>query len=114
MSVTTNLDHFILIMLSMLVAFVPRYFPMKIFASRQIPNWFNEWMKYVPVSLFTALVVKDVFMNTETYEFIGFDSVAKIIASVIVMAVAYFSRSMGLAVVVGLIAVAVLSLVVPI
>jgi len=114
MSVTTNMDHFILILLSMLVAFVPRYFPMKIFASREIPKWFNEWMKYVQVSLFTALVVKDVFMNTETYEFIGFDSVAKIIASVIVMAVSYYSRSMGLAVVVGLIAVACLSLVVPI
>lgn len=114
MNVTTNMDHFILIVLSMLVAFVPRYLPMRIFTSRQIPNWFNEWMKYVPVSLFTALVVKDVFMNTETYAFVGVDNVAKILASVIVMAVAYYSRSMGLSVVVGLIAVALLSLVVPV
>lgn len=114
MNVTTTMDHFILILLSMLVAFVPRYIPMRIFTSRQIPNWFNEWMKYVPVSLFTALVVKDVFMNTETYTFIGVDNVAKILASVIVMAVSYYSRSMGLAVVVGLIAVALLSFVVPV
>ncbi|GBG94232.1 branched-chain amino acid transporter [Ligilactobacillus salitolerans] len=114
MSVTTTMDHFILIVLSMCVAFVPRYLPMRIFASRKIPDWFNEWMKYVPVSLFTALVVKDVFLNTETYTFVGFSNIAKILASLIVIAVSYFSRSMGLAVVVGLIAVALLSVFVPV
>ncbi len=114
MSVTTNMDHFILIILSMIVAFVPRYIPMRIFSSRKIPNWFNEWMKYVPISLFTALVVKDVFMNTETYSFVGLSNVAKILAAVIVIIVAYYSRSMGLAVVVGLIAVSVLSMILPV
>ena len=60
----SSMDHFILIILSMAVAFIPRYIPLRIFATRQIPEWFNEWMKYVPVSLFTALVVKYVFMNS--------------------------------------------------
>ena len=71
-------------------------------------------MKYVPVSLFTALVVKDIFINTKTYTFVGLDNVAKILAAIIVMAIAYKTRSMGLSVVFGLIAVALLAMVVPV
>ena len=86
---------------------------MKFFTTRKIPEWFNEWMKYVPVSLFTALVVKDIFINTSHYTFIGFGHLAKLLAAVIVMVVAYKSRSMGLSVVLGLAAVALLSMVIP-
>ena len=109
----TTTNHFILIILSMLVAFGPRFIPLRIFSTREIPQWFNEWMQYVPVSLFTALVVKDVFMNTKNYTFVGFDYMAKILASVIVVAIAYRSRSMGLSVVFGLVAVALLAMTFP-
>ena len=109
----SSTDHFILIILSMLVALGPRLLPMKFFTTRKIPEWFNEWMKYVPVSLFTALVVKDIFINTSHYTFIEFGHLAKLLAAVIVMVVAYKSRSMGLSVVLGLAAVALLSMVIP-
>ena len=109
----SSTDHFILIILSMLVSLGPRLLPMKFFTTRKIPEWFNEWMKYVPVSLFTALVVKDIFINTSHYTFIGFGHLAKLLAAVIVMVVAYKSRSMGLSVVLGLAAVALLSMVIP-
>lgn len=109
----SSTDHLILIILSMLVALGPRLLPMKFFTTRQIPEWFNEWMKYVPVSLFTALVVKDVFMNTAHYTFVGFNNLSKLIAAAIVMIVAYKSRSMGLSVVLGLAAVALLTIVIP-
>ena len=104
----STMDHFILILLSMLVAFGPSFIPLRIFSTREIPKWFNEWMKYVPVSLFTALVVKDVFMDTKTYTFVG------CLASVLVAIVAYRSRSMGLSVVLGLVAVALLAMAFPI
>lgn len=107
---TSTLHHLILVVGSMIVAYIPRFLPLRIFASREIPEWFNEWMKYVPVSLFTALVVKDLFMDTKTYAFVGCQNLAKIIASIIVIAIAYRSRSMGLSVVLGLIAVTLLSL----
>ena len=69
----SSTDHLILILLSMLVAFGPRFIPLRIFSTREIPKWFNEWMKYVPVS-----------------------------------------RSMGLSVVLGLVAVALLAMAFPI
>ena len=88
----TSTDHLILILLAAVVTFCPRFFPLRIFTQHHIPQWFNEWMKYVPVSLFTALVVKDLFLN-----------------SLLVVLVAYRSRSMGLSVVCGLVAVALLT-----
>ena len=57
--------HLIVIVISAMAAFIPRYFPMRFFTNRPIPEWFNEWMKYVPVSLFTALVVKGVFVDSK-------------------------------------------------
>ena len=85
----SSMDHLILVLLSMVVAFLPRFIPLRIFSTREIPQWFNEWMKYVPVSLFTALVVKDIFINTKDYSFIGLGYLAKIFAAVIVIGVAY-------------------------
>ena len=108
----SSMDHLILVLLSMVGAFLPRFIPLRIFSTREIPQWFNEWMKYVPVSLFTALVVKDIFINTKDYSFIGLGYLAKIVAAVIVIGVR--SRSMGLSVVFGLIAVALLALVLPV
>ena len=60
------------------------------------------------------MVLKDVFMNTKTYTLVGCDYMAKILASVLVAIVAYRSRSMGLSVVLGLVAVALLAMAFPI
>ena len=90
----SSMDHFILIICSMIAAFIPRFLPLKFFSTRKIPEWFNEWMKYVPVSLFTALVVRDLFVNTKTYTFVGLEYMAKLLAAIIVIVVAYRSRSM--------------------
>lgn len=105
------LYHIIVIIFAGFAAFIPRYFPILFFSTRKIPEWFNEWMKYVPVSLFTALVVKNMFVTTAGYHFVPLGHVDQIIAALIVMVIAYFTRSMSISVVTGLIAVWLLSLV---
>lgn len=105
------LYHIIVIIFAAFAAFIPRYFPILFFSTRKIPEWFNEWMKYVPVSLFTALVVKGIFVTTAGYRFVPFGHVEQMIAAVIVIIVAYFTRSMAVSVVGGLVAVWLLSLV---
>lgn len=102
----TAFDHYILVVLAAIAAFLPRIIPLRIFTSKEIPSWFNAWMKYVPVSLFTSLVVRDLFINTHNYTFTGFHHMGKILSALIVMVVAYRTRSMGLSVLVGLITVA--------
>lgn len=106
------LYHLIVIMIAAVAAFIPRYFPVLFFSTRKIPEWFNEWMKYVPVSLFTALVVKNVFITTAGYRFVPFGHVEQILAAVVVMIVAYFTRSMAMSVIGGLVAVWLLSMVI--
>ncbi|MGM9891341.1 AzlD domain-containing protein [Limosilactobacillus sp.] len=106
------LYHIIVIVIAAAAAFIPRYFPVLFFSTRKIPEWFNEWMKYVPVSLFTALVVKNVFITTAGYHFVPFGHVEQILAAIIVMIVAYFTRSMSMSVISGLVAVWLLSMVV--
>jgi len=111
-SVTSTMDswdHLLLIALAAVAAFIPRYFPMRFFTKREIPEWFNEWMKYVPVSLFTALVVKGIFIDTATYSFHLFGHVNQIIAAVIVIIVTYMTRSMALSVLAGLAAVTIIT-----
>ena len=39
----SSMDHFILIICSMIAAFIPRFLPLKFFSTRKIPEWFNEW-----------------------------------------------------------------------
>lgn len=106
------LYHIIVIIIAGCAAFIPRYFPILFFSTRKIPEWFNEWMKYVPVSLFTALVVKNIFVTTAGYHFVPLGHVDQIVAALIVMVIAYFTRSMSISVVVGLVAVWLLSMVI--
>lgn len=111
--------HLVVILIAALAAFIPRYFPMHFFTNRQIPEWFDEWMKYVPVALFTALVVKGIFVDSK-YQLISehvswlgnvliYGHITYIISAVFVMLVAYFTRSMAFSVIVGLLVVWLLS-----
>lgn len=85
--------------------------PNVFFRTRKIPNWFNEWMRYVPVSLFTALVVKDIFISPE-YTVTLVNRAPEMIAAVIVIGIAYWTRSMAISVVLGLLAVFLLAMVI--
>lgn len=107
----TTTQHFWLVILGFCVAFVPRFLPLMLFTKREIPEWFNEWMKFVPVSLFTALVVKDIFIDSKNYQLM-FTQIPEMLAAVIVIVIAYRTRSMAISVITGLIAVFLLSMVV--
>ena len=102
--------HLIVIVISAMAAFIPRYFPMRFFTNRKIPEWFNEWMKYVPVCLFTSLVVKGIFISGESYRFALLAHPAQIIAALFVIVIAYLTRSMSMSVVTGLVVVFLASL----
>lgn len=105
------LYHIVVIISAAFAAFIPRYFPIHFFSSRKIPEWFNEWMKYVPISLFTALVIKNIFITTKGYHFVPYGHPGQIFAALIVMVIAYFTRSMSISVIAGLIGVWLLNMV---
>ncbi|GLB47249.1 branched-chain amino acid transporter [Philodulcilactobacillus myokoensis] len=100
--------HLLLVLCGFLVALLPRFIPLSFFRNRRIPTWFNEWMKYVPIALFTSLVVKDIVI-TKNYTFSVSGKLPDLIASAIVLGIAYWTRSMALSVIGGLIAIFALS-----
>jgi branched-subunit amino acid transport protein len=105
------LDYLLIIILGFFVAFAPRYLPLLFFSKRQIPKWFNDWMKYVPISLFTALVVKGIFISS-SYSLVTTGNLALIIGGLVVVLIAYWTRSMAMSVIVGLATVMILSLII--
>ncbi|BDZ32041.1 AzlD domain-containing protein [Lactiplantibacillus sp. WILCCON 0030] len=106
----SSLDHFWLVIFCAIVAFIPRFFPLLFFTKRKIPEWFNEWMRFVPVSLFTALVVKSVFIDSK-YQIMTTGNLGMIISAIIVGIIAFRTRSMTLSVVIGLVSVMIFVLV---
>lgn len=111
--------HLVVILIAALAAFIPRYFPMHFFTNRKIPEWFDEWMKYVPVALFTSLVVKGIFVDSKYHlitehvswlcNVLVYGHITYIISAIFVMLVAYFTRSMAFSVIAGLLVVWLLS-----
>ncbi|MGX7418315.1 AzlD domain-containing protein [Carnobacterium gallinarum] len=102
-------NQFLLLILGMsAVSYLPRVVPMMYFSKREIPQWFQDWMKYVPAALFAALFFKDVFIVEHQLSLLAN---MKIIAAVIVMGVAYKTKSMGLSVIAGLGSIILLSFV---
>lgn len=104
----SNMSLLLLILCLFSASYLPRLFPMLYFSQRQVPQWFSDWMKYVPISLFAALVFKDVFISDNQFDLIGN---IRIIAMLLVAGVAYKTRSMAISVITGLAAVFLLSMI---
>ena len=72
-------------------------------------------MKYVPISLFTALVIKGIFITSDYslvqdhVKLLGnlaiYGHASQIVAAILVAITAYFTRSMAASVLVGLVGV---------
>lgn len=102
------MNNILLVVVAGLAAFIPRYFPTVFFSKRKLPEWFDEWMSFVPVSLFTALIAKSIFV-TSTYGFVA-TNIAAIVAAILVIIIAYYTHSMAISVVSGLILMWILKL----
>ncbi|MFK4567971.1 AzlD domain-containing protein [Enterococcus sp. UD-01] len=104
----TSWSLFLLVLGLFVVSYIPRVIPMLYFSKRKVPTWFSDWMKYVPVALFAALSFKDVFI---THEHLDLMWNVKIIAMALVLGIAYKTKSMALSVIVGLLAIFLLSMI---
>ncbi|MFC0234356.1 AzlD domain-containing protein [Vagococcus entomophilus] len=98
----TSFSLFFLIISLFLVSYVSRLLPMLYFSKKEIPKWFSGWMKYVPVSLFSSLAFKDVFI---THDHLDLLWNVKILAMLLVIFIAYKTKSMALSVLSGLFAI---------
>lgn len=91
---------YLLIFLLAIVTYIPRSFPITYLANRDLPDWLKEWMKFIPASIFAALIFPDLFTANKEL-FISFSNI-KLIAAILVLFISLKKKSLGLSIVVGI------------
>lgn len=60
----------ILIVLGMsIVTYIPRALPIVILSKLKIPDWFLNWLKYIPVAVLSALLVPGILVSDGAMNF---------------------------------------------
>lgn len=82
------------------VSYIPRVLPPFFLARRKLSPFVGRWLKYVPTSVFGALVFSEIFISGDTLNF----SLGNInlLVSLLVLAVAVKTKSLGKCIGVGL------------
>ena len=82
-----------------LVTFIPRWLPLMWLSGREIPPLFVRWLRFVPASILSALVLPSVLLDPA-----GDLSLIRpeFLVSLPTLAFAWWSRSLGGTVVVGM------------
>lgn len=84
-----------------LVTFLPRWIPIFALKNARIPLWFQKWMSFLPVSIFSALIASDIFFWEGKVSLNALDN-AKLLPSLVTALVAYYSKNMILSVIAGI------------
>ncbi len=97
----SDMKIWILIVGMAIVTYVPRMIPLLIFSKINLPPWLESWLKYIPVGIFSALVFPDIFIRNQMFS-MTINNI-ELISSILVFAIAFKTRSLGLSVIVGII-----------
>lgn len=90
---------YLLIFLIAITTYIPRSFPITYLANKELPTWFKEWMKFIPASIFAAMICPGLFTFNKSLD-INLDNL-ELIAGVIVLLVSLKKKSLGLSIAVG-------------
>lgn len=82
------------------VSYVPRVLPPLILARTQMSPFLSRWLKYVPTSVFGALVFSEIFIDGDRLNF-SLQNLS-LLTSVVVLWVAVKTRSLGKSIVTGI------------
>lgn len=83
-----------------IVTYLPRLIPILVLSQWETPVWLKNWMKYIPVSIFSSLIAKDLFFDDTGINLSIYNT--KLLASVVVAFVAYKSKSIVLSIGIGI------------
>ena len=97
----SDMKIWILIIGMGIVTYLPRMMPLLIFSKNNLPPWLESWLKYIPVGIFSALVFPNIFIRNQMF-CMTINNI-ELISSILVFAVAFKTRSLGLSVIVGII-----------
>ncbi|HUP58314.1 MAG TPA: AzlD domain-containing protein [Bdellovibrionota bacterium] len=90
-----------------LVTAVPRIVPLGFLAGRPMPIWFEVWLKYVPISILSAMLIVDVVWRENELDLSPATNLM-MHATLIAFLIAWYTRSLFATVAGGVIVLALL------
>lgn len=96
----SNEDIYLCIIGLCIVSYIPRVAPFLLLGKRQMPHAFELWLKYVPTSVFGALIFCSIFQTDSGADF-SFSNIS-MLAAIPVLAVAAKTHSLPYSIIVGL------------
>ena len=102
------LDNYVLLVIlgMAVVSYIPRVLPFAVLRNRKMPAKFDLWLRYIPTSVFGSLIFYYIFYGENGLN-LSLDN-KSILASVPVLIVAIYTRSLPITTTAGLIIYAIL------
>ena len=96
----TNLEMLYCILGMFIVSYIPRVIPPFLLAKTTLSPFVERWLKYVPTSVFGALVFSEIFIDGNRIN-LSLGNI-NLITSLIVLAVSIKTKSLGKSIVTGM------------
>ncbi|WP_099355071.1 AzlD domain-containing protein [Fredinandcohnia onubensis] len=98
-----NLSILLIILGSAIVTFIPRVIPFIVIRKIGLPKIVIKWLSFIPICIFTALIVDSFIIQDESLLSIDWRVLAAIIPTLIV---AIWTKSLSVTVIVGIVCMA--------
>jgi branched chain amino acid efflux pump len=93
-------DYVLLILGMGAVTYLPRWLPLHYLSRKKLPQWFVEWLQLIPAAILSALLLPELITHGEPRQ-LDFLQI-KFFVALPTFAFAYWTRSLGGTVVVGM------------
>ncbi len=101
-----RLDILLIIIGTGLVTLIPRILPLMLLSRIHLPDAFLTWLRFIPITVMTALLAQELFMKNNQLTFTGHP--IELIAIIPTILIAIIFRSLLVTVIGGVICVALL------
>ncbi len=88
------------IILMGLVTYLPRVLPLLLLTNYKLPKWFEVWLKFVPTTIFGALIFSEIFVRDDSPN-LNLNNIY-LIASLLVFAIALKTKSLAISILSGM------------
>ena len=92
---------FLIIIGSMIVTALPRILPITILSQVDLPNWFMNWLKYIPLAILTAILVQEIVPLGEDETW----NPAHLVGTVVAFIIGFWTKSLLWTVIAGMMTV---------
>lgn len=98
-----NVNILLIIIGCALVTFIPRIIPFIVIRNIKLPNSVAKWLSFIPICIFTALIVESFIMEDESLLSIDWRVLS---ATIPTLLVAIWTKSLSITVIVGIVCMA--------